>query len=97
MFNGLISTSMRFFDKNPSGRILNRFSKDIGTTDELFPKALLDATQVILIMAGSVTVTAIINPYFLIPVFVMTFIFIFYQKVYLKTSINIKRLEGIGK
>lgn len=30
MFNGLISTTMRFFDTNPSGRILNRFSKDIG-------------------------------------------------------------------
>lgn len=30
MFNGIISTSMRFFDTNPSGRILNRFSKDLG-------------------------------------------------------------------
>lgn len=30
MFNGVISTKMRFYDINPSGRILNRFSKDIG-------------------------------------------------------------------
>lgn len=30
MFNGVISATMRFFDTNPSGRILNRFSKDIG-------------------------------------------------------------------
>lgn len=30
MFNGLILATMRFFDTNPSGRILNRFSKDIG-------------------------------------------------------------------
>lgn len=30
MFNGIISTKLRFFDTNPSGRILNRFSKDIG-------------------------------------------------------------------
>lgn len=27
MFRGLISTKMRFFDTNPSGRIMNRFSK----------------------------------------------------------------------
>lgn len=46
MFNGVISTSMRFFDTNPSGRILNRFSKDIGSIDELLPKAILDAGQV---------------------------------------------------
>lgn len=30
MFNGVVSAKMRFFDTNPSGRILNRFSKDIG-------------------------------------------------------------------
>ena len=29
-FNGVVSTKMRFFDLNPSGRILNRFSKDLG-------------------------------------------------------------------
>lgn len=30
MFKGLISTSMYFFNKNSSGRILNRFVKDLG-------------------------------------------------------------------
>lgn len=30
MFNAIVSTKMRFFDVNPTGRILNRFSKDIG-------------------------------------------------------------------
>ncbi|XP_055302579.1 ATP-binding cassette sub-family C member 4-like isoform X2 [Sitodiplosis mosellana] len=97
MFSGLISTSMRFFDTNPSGRILNRFSKDIGATDELLPKATLDATQVLLSMTGSIIVAGTVNPYFLIPVVVIGFIFIFIRKVYLKTSKNIKRLEGVAK
>lgn len=30
MFKGIVSVSMRFFDINPSGRILTRFSRDIG-------------------------------------------------------------------
>lgn len=46
MFMNVIYSPMRFFDTNPSGRILNRFSKDIGATDELLPKAILDAGQV---------------------------------------------------
>lgn len=46
MFHSIIGTTMRFFDTNPSGRILNRFSKDMGSIDELLPKAILDAGQV---------------------------------------------------
>lgn len=66
-------------------------------TDELLPKAILDATQVNLSMVGSIIVAASVNPYFLIPVGVIGFVFIFIRKVYLKTSKNIKRLEGVCK
>lgn len=46
LFNSIISVAMRFFDTNPSGRILNRFSKDMGAVDEVLPKIILDAGQV---------------------------------------------------
>lgn len=47
LFSKVIGTTMRFFDTNSSGRILNRFSKDLGSIDELLPKVILDASQVI--------------------------------------------------
>ncbi|XP_031636272.1 multidrug resistance-associated protein 4-like [Contarinia nasturtii] len=97
MFKGIISTAMRFFETNPSGRILNRFSKDIGTVDEWLPKAMLDGTQSILSLAGSIVITAMVSFYFLIPVLVMGLLFMYIRKVYLKTSKNIKRIEGIAK
>lgn len=96
-FNGIISTKMRFFDLNPSGRILNRFSKDLGTIDEWLPKCMLDATQVILMAVGSIIITSIINPLFLVPVGALFIVFIYLRRYYLKTSKNIKRLEGITK
>lgn len=37
---------MAFFHNNPSGRILNRFSKDVGAMDELLPITLIEAMQV---------------------------------------------------
>lgn len=97
MFNGIISTTMRFFDTNPSGRILNRFSKDIGTIDEWLPKAVLDGAQSIISLLGSIVITATVSPVFLIPILVLGLIFFYIRKVYLKTSKNVKRVEGIGK
>lgn len=96
MFEGLISSIMRFFDTNPSGRILNRFSKDMGSVDELLPKAILDATQIILSLTGAVLVACIVNPLFLVPIALTFFIFLFVRRVYLKTSKDLKRLEGIS-
>lgn len=41
MFSSISRASMRFFNTNRSGRILNRFSKDIGNIDEQLPRALM--------------------------------------------------------
>ena len=97
MFNSIIHTNMQFFHTNPSGRIMNRFSKDMGSVDELLPKAMMDASQIVLMMAGSLLVAVSVNIYFLIPIVVMGSLFWFIRKIYLKTSKNVKRLEGITK
>lgn len=46
MFHCLLLAPMRFFDTNPSGRILNRFSKDMGAIDEFLPRICIEALQV---------------------------------------------------
>ena len=97
VFGALIRTGMRFFDTNPSGRILNRFSKDMGAIDELLPKALLDAGQIIMMMIGTLIVTCTVNLLYLIPIVVLGSVFYFIRKVYLRTSKNVKRLEGMSK
>lgn len=96
MFSALIRTGMRFFDTNPSGRILNRFSKDMGAIDELLPKAILDAGQSNMLLFGALIVTCVVNPIFLVPIVFIGGIFYWLRSVYLKTSKNIKRLEGMG-
>lgn len=96
-FSALIRTGMRFFDTNPSGRILNRFSKDMGAIDELLPKAILDAGQICMMMFGSLAVSCIINPLFLIPIVFLGTAFYWIRKVFLRTSKNIKRMEGMTR
>lgn len=65
--------------------------------DEQLPKCILDATQNVLSMLGSIVLSIAVNPYLIVPVLLLSILFMLTQKVYLKTSKNLKRLEGIGK
>lgn len=97
MFTSIISTTIRFFNLNPSGRILNRFARDIGSVDEMLPRVLLDAIQTNLNMIGAIILPSIVNPIFIVPLSLISLLFLLARNVYLKTSKNIKRLEGISK
>lgn len=97
MFAGVIATKMRFFDTNPSGRIMNRFSKDLGAVDEWLAKAMLDAGQILLSLLGAIIVSVYVDYVFLIPIAGLTAAFMFVRKIFLKSSKNIKRLDGISK
>lgn len=46
MFTKIVYATMHFFNTNPSGRILNRFSKDMGAVDEVLPSTMTDVIQV---------------------------------------------------
>lgn len=46
LFNSVTRTQMYFFNKNSSGRIINRFSKDINDIDYYLPTVLYDSILV---------------------------------------------------
>ncbi len=46
LFRGITRSVMYFFHTNASGRILNRFSKDMGSIDSMLPTVLVDCINV---------------------------------------------------
>ena len=95
MVTCLLQALVLFFDMNPAGRILNRFSKDIGCIDEILPKTFLSAIQFFLFMASASLVPSLTNFWLSIgslPVFIA---FVFLTRYYLKTARELKRLESI--
>uniref|UniRef100_A0A182X2U3 Uncharacterized protein n=1 Tax=Anopheles quadriannulatus TaxID=34691 RepID=A0A182X2U3_ANOQN len=97
VFSGFIGARMRFFETNASGRILNRFSKDMGAMDDMLPKSILDATQTLLMFAGAMLVVVFVQPFFMVPIMLLFVVLLFARRVYLRTSQNTRRLEGITR
>ncbi|XP_030767940.1 multidrug resistance-associated protein 4-like isoform X2 [Sitophilus oryzae] len=97
MFVSIIHAAMNFFHTNTSGRILNRFSKDLGQVDELLPNAFIDTTQIMLNLIGAIIIVCFVNYWLILPVAVMIVLFYFLRDFYLKTSRSVKRLEGIAR
>lgn len=46
LFRGITRAAMFFFNTNPSGRIINRFAKDISSIDAVLPTALMECIAV---------------------------------------------------
>ncbi|XP_066562799.1 ATP-binding cassette sub-family C member 4 [Amia ocellicauda] len=94
MFQSIIRAPVRFFDVNPIGRILNRFSKDIGHLDSQLPFTFVDFIQTFLQIVGVVAVAVGVIPWVIIPVAPLLIVFIFLRRYFLQTSRDIKRLES---
>ncbi|KAJ8030792.1 hypothetical protein HOLleu_27302 [Holothuria leucospilota] len=95
MFAAIIRTHMQFFDTNPVGRILNRFSKDIGFMDESLPVAFSDFNQVFFQTLASLITIFIFNPIVIAFSFPLIILFGFVRVYFLATSRDVKRIEGV--
>uniref|UniRef100_A0A2K5NER8 Multidrug resistance-associated protein 4 n=1 Tax=Cercocebus atys TaxID=9531 RepID=A0A2K5NER8_CERAT len=94
MFESILKAPVLFFDRNPIGRILNRFSKDIGHLDDLLPLTVLDFIQTLLQVVGVVSVAVAVIPWIAIPLVPLGIVFIFLRRYFLETSRDVKRLES---
>ncbi|XP_026322609.1 probable multidrug resistance-associated protein lethal(2)03659 isoform X1 [Hyposmocoma kahamanoa] len=97
MFRGVTNAPMWFFHHNPSGRILNRFSKDMGQVDTLLPVALVDCLGFFLEVVSILIVVCLINWWLMLPTGVVTTLLFLLRGLFLNTSRELKRIEAIAR
>ena len=95
MVVAVLQAPVLFFDSNPLGRIMNRFSKDIGCLDEVLPKIFLLSIQMFLFLVTGFLVPVVANPWLLLVFVPLAVVTVCISIYYLKTSRQIKRLESI--
>lgn len=95
--NRILRAPLSFFHTNPSGRILNRFSKDLGVVDEQLPQVFFDSLQAGMMVLGALVLLCVVVPVIL-PIFVpLIGIFVIIQRRYLRTSRELKRFEAVTR
>ncbi|KAG8034821.1 hypothetical protein G9C98_007897 [Cotesia typhae] len=97
MFACLLQAPMKFFNTTSSGRILNRFSKDIGCVDEQLPKFMVEAIQIYAVMLGIFIQIIIVHWWMSFLITVMILFYWLIKNIYLATAQDVKRLEGVTK
>ncbi|KAF9124551.1 hypothetical protein BGW39_008121 [Mortierella sp. 14UC] len=90
----VIHAPLSFFDTNPLGRILNRFSKDIDALDNNLWMTLNDILYTLLIVIGSVSTIVIFFPYLTVIVLPMAGLYYFFSIYYRSSSRELKRLDS---
>ncbi|KAJ5576016.1 hypothetical protein N7535_002942 [Penicillium sp. DV-2018c] len=88
---------MSFFETTPSGRILNRFSSDIYRVDEVLARTfnMLFANSARAVFTMIVISTS--TPAFMLFIPPLGYIYFSYQKYYLRTSRELKRLDSVTR
>ncbi|KAK9870727.1 hypothetical protein WA026_008296 [Henosepilachna vigintioctopunctata] len=97
MFSNVLQSRMRFFDITPSGRILNRFSNDMGIIDESLPLSTFESIQTFGIAFGILIMVYLKSIYMIIPSIIFGFIIQWLRGSFLKAAQNLKRLETTAK
>lgn len=86
-----------FFDTNPSGRILNRFSRDTEIMDAVLPTSLIQVGACITSYFGILIVISIATPWFVLMLPPVTVIYYFVQRYYIPSARELQRLESVTR
>jgi ATP-binding cassette subfamily C (CFTR/MRP) protein 4 len=93
----VLRSKIVFFDTNPLGRILNRFSADVGSNDDQLSSSLNDTFAIGFMVIGAVVTAAVVMPFLLITIPPIFFYFYRTRRMFITSSRELKRLEGIAR
>ncbi|RXK42365.1 ATP-binding cassette transporter [Tremella mesenterica] len=93
----ILGAKMRFFDSTPSGRIMNRLSKDMSSIDIEATEIMVYFANTVLSCAAIIIVIVLSTPAFLFAMTVITIMYWIVGALYVATSREIKRMDSVTR
>ncbi|XP_060715255.1 ATP-binding cassette sub-family C member 12 [Tachysurus vachellii] len=97
MFRRILSSPMSFFDTTPTGRMVNRFSKDQDEIDTALPFNMENFLQFCLIVTTTLLTICIVFPFLLIVVAALGAIFAVILYIFQRSIREMKRMENVSR
>ncbi|KAK9847067.1 hypothetical protein WJX84_012280 [Apatococcus fuscideae] len=92
----LMRLPMSFFDSQPTGRLLNRFARDLEMVDTSLPMSLGSFLNCVVNVVGSLLVIAFVSPAQLAALIPLGFFYEWARRLYVSTSRELKRLDSLA-
>ncbi|EFJ35094.1 ATP-binding cassette transporter, subfamily C, member 21, cluster Ib, SmABCC21, partial [Selaginella moellendorffii] len=97
MAENILRSPVTFFDHNPTGRIINRFTKDQSAVDEILPFTLQQVIAFVGSCLGALALIAILLPWFMLVTPIYLMVFIYMRQRYVAICCDVKRLDGVSR
>uniref|UniRef100_A0A8C1NBS4 ATP-binding cassette, sub-family C (CFTR/MRP), member 3 n=1 Tax=Cyprinus carpio TaxID=7962 RepID=A0A8C1NBS4_CYPCA len=97
MLHAVLRAPQAFFEATPSGRILNRFSKDVDTIDSVIPDSIDIWMRTFWSTVNVLIACSALTPEFLVVTVPLMLLYCCVQRFYVATSRQLKRLESVSR
>ncbi|KAL3053062.1 hypothetical protein OYC64_005566 [Pagothenia borchgrevinki] len=97
MLYDVLRSPISFFERTPSGNLVNRFAKEMDTIDSVIPSIIKMFMGSMLNVLGSCVIILIATPLVAIIIPVLGLLYFFVQRFYVASSRQLKRLESVSR
>ncbi|NP_001412107.1 multidrug resistance-associated protein 1 isoform 2 [Mus musculus] len=93
----VLRSPMSFFERTPSGNLVNRFSKELDTVDSMIPQVIKMFMGSLFSVIGAVIIILLATPIAAVIIPPLGLVYFFVQRFYVASSRQLKRLESVSR
>ncbi|KFZ64856.1 Canalicular multispecific organic anion transporter 1, partial [Podiceps cristatus] len=97
LLSNILRVPMSFFDTTPTGRIVNRFAKDIFTIDETIPMSFRSWLSCFMAIISTLFMISLATPFFALVIIPLSIFYYFVLRFYVSTSRQLRRLDSVTR